>query len=344
MEDRPHSTLVDVAREAGVSRATVDRVINGRPNVKAKTVAKVREAMARLHYRPDPLAAGLARRSRHRFCFVLPTGTNAFMEDLASHIATMGDWLARSRAFVDRVQVDVFDPQALATALDELPRAYDGVAVVALDDPLVRAAIDRLVADGVPVVTLVSDVPASRRLRFVGIDNSAAGRTAAMLVGRFLAGRTGSVGVLVGSLSLRDHMERCFGFSQLLGREFPGLRILPVMEMRDDRDLAEAAVRDLLKAHPDLVALYNAGAGNQGVANALKAARKTPRLVFVAHELTPLSRELLLSGTADAVIAQNPGHEARSAARLLLSRGLDEAIIAEQERIRIDIFLRENLP
>jgi LacI family transcriptional regulator len=116
------------------------------------------------------------------------------------------------------------------------------------------------------------------------------------------------------------------------------------MEMRDDRDLAEKAVRDLLKAHPDLVALYNAGAGNQGVAAALKAARKMPRLVFVAHELTALSRELLIAGTADAVIAQNPGHEARSAARLLLSRGIDEAIIAEQERIRIDIFLRENLP
>ena len=318
--------------------------MNGRPNVKAKTVARVREAMETLRYRPDPLAAGLARRSRHRFCFVLPSGTNAFMQELADQIAAMDDWLARQRGFVDCVTVNVFDARQLAGAIDRLPRDYDGAAVVALDDPLVRAAIDRLVADGVSVVTLVSDVPSSRRIRFVGIDNSAAGRTAAMLVGRFAGERRGTVGVLVGSLSLRDHMERCFGFSQLIGQEFAGLRILTVEDTRDDRDLAEAAVLKLARAHPDLVAIYNAGAGNQGVGAALASLRRSPRIVVVGHELTEATRAHLRSGLFDAVIAQNPGHEVRSAARVLLAQASRDEVIAEQEQIRIDIFLRENLP
>ncbi|MEX6507071.1 LacI family DNA-binding transcriptional regulator [Jiella sp. M17.18] len=344
MQQTSHPTLIDVARLAGVSRATVDRVVNRRPNVRAETVARVRAAMEALRYRPDPLAAGLARRERYRFCFLLPAGANAFMAELAGGIDAMADWLARSRASIDCRTVDVFDPRALAAAIDALERSYAGVAVVALDDPLVLAAIDRLVADGVPVVTLVSDVPASRRSHFVGVDNSAAGRTAARLVGRFLGGRTGSVGILVGSLSLRDHMERCFGFSQLLGRDFPGLTILPVAEMRDDPALAAAAVRRLAAEREDLSALYNAGAGNEGVAEALRAADPTGRLVFVGHELTPASRAELLAGRFDAVIAQNPGHELRSAARLLLADATGDAVIAEQERIRIDIFIRENLP
>ena len=51
----------------------------------------------------------------------------------------------------------------------------------------------------------------------------------------------------------------------------------------------------------------------------------------------------MVRGTIDAVINQDPGHEVRSAARVLLSLTSDWQIIDEQERIRIDIFLRDNL-
>ena len=92
---------------------------------------------------------------------------------------------------------------------------------IALDHPRVRAAIDDLAARDVAVVTLVSDAPSSRRLHYVGIDNPAAGRTAATLMGRFLSGRKGAVGVIAGSLALRDHAERQFGFHQILSSEYP---------------------------------------------------------------------------------------------------------------------------
>ena len=110
----------------------------------------------------------------------------------------------------------------------------DGVAVVALDHPAVREAINALVARGKTVVTLVSDVPGSKRTHFAGIDNSSAGRTAAGLMGRFLRGQTGKIGLFAGSLSLRDHIERQFGFEQVMAHEFPQLQILPVRESRDD--------------------------------------------------------------------------------------------------------------
>ena len=336
-------TLSDVAKRAGVSLATVDRVINKRPNVKPRTVERVRQAMADLNYRPDPLAAGLARRKRFRLLFLLPTGTNAFMIDLASQIEGMEAWLAASRASVETVHADVFDPGALTAAIDSLDRSADGAAIVALDHPEVRAALDRLAGDGMPLVTLVSDAPASRRGRFVGVDNAAAGRTAGALIGRFAAGRKGTAGLLVGSLSLRDHMDRCFGFSQVVMRDYPNLTILPIVDTRDDRERAEVAVRDLCSTRHDLVALYNAGAGNQGVARAL-AQLGDRRPIFVGHELTESSRDALREGTFDALLAQNPGHEVRSAGRILLAKAMGTSVIAEQERIRIDIFIRENCP
>lgn len=338
------TTLEDVARAAGVSLATADRVVNRREGVREKTIARVEAAVARLGYRADPAAARLARNRNFRFLFVLPTGANSFMSLLAEQVSLTADWLASQRAYLDARHVDVFEPEALAATLETVPAGYDGVATVALDHPRVRAAIDDLSDRGVPVVTLVSDVPSSRRVHYVGIDNPAAGRTAATLMGRFLCGRKGAVGVIAGSLALRDHAERQFGFTQVISREYPGLVVLPAVEGRDDSERTRLATASLLERETDLVGIYNVGAGNRGVAAALQQAGRAGEIVWIAHELTAHSRRYLLNGEVAALISQNPGHEARSAARVLLAYCSGDPLVPDQERIGIDIFLRDNLP
>jgi len=337
-------TLEDVAREAGVSLATVDRVLNRRPGVREPTAARVQAAIAKLGYRPDPLAARLARRETFRFCFILPSQPNTFMSNLSEQVSAAAEWIASQRAFIDKLNVDVFDPDALATALEGLGGRYHGVAVIALDHPRVRAAIDDLVGQGVVVVTLVSDAPTSRRFHYVGVDNTAAGRTAGTLMGRFAGGRTGTVAVIAGSLALRDHAERQFGFSQVVNAEYPNLRVLSAREGRDQVEQTRAVAEQILSEHPDLVGLYNIGGGNRGVAAALEASGRAKDIIFIGHDLTIHSRRFLVRGTMDAVINQDPGHEARSAARVLLAHCAGEPIVASQERIRIDIFLRDNVP
>jgi LacI family transcriptional regulator, galactose operon repressor len=340
----PRMTLEDVARTAGVSLATVDRVLNRRPGVHALTAERVQQAIERLNYRPDRFAARLARGREHRFQFILPTGTNAFMRALEERVRTTADYVAAERVQIGVSHVDVFDGDILASALDRLHGEVDGVAVVALDHPSVHEAIDDLTNSGVTIVTLVSDAPRSRRAHYVGIDNSAAGRTAGSLLGRFLAGRPGKVGLIAGSIALRDHIERQIGFEQVVSRDFPALRLLPIREGRDDDDRVEELAAGLLDEHPDLVGIYNVGAGNGGVVAALEASGRSRDVVFIAHELTAFSRRHLIRGTIDAVINQDAGHEARSAARLLIAEREGMPIDAGQERIRIDIFIRDNVP
>src|SRR5258708_39279938 len=101
-------------------------------------------------------------------------------------------------------------------------------------------------ARGVCVVTLVSDVPTSRRLRYVGVANMAAGRTAGTLLGRFAGGRSGPVGVIIGSPELRDHAERLQGFSQVLARDHRQLRVLPARAGQDDDAASATAAAALL--------------------------------------------------------------------------------------------------
>ena len=340
----PRTTLHDVARTAGVSLATVDRVLNRRPGVHADTVERVQAAVDLLKYRPDRIAARLARGRDHHFRFVLPVGENAFMQMLEREVRAAADRFAEERVQIAITHVDVFDGNVLASALEGLGGKVDGVAVVALDHPRVREAIDELTAAGIPVVTLVSDVPRANRAHYVGIDNSAEGRTAATLLGRFLAGRSGKVGLIAGSVALRDHIERQLGFEQVMSRDFARFQVLPVREGRDDDARAEALCTELLRENPDLVGIYNIGAGTAGVVAALEAAGRAADTVLVAHDLTAFNRKHLIRGTIDAIINQDAGHEARSATRLLLAEREGSPFHPGQERIRIDIFLRENLP
>ncbi len=336
------ATIEDVAARAGVSVATVDRVLNARSTVRPLNVKRVEAAIRALNYHPDRLAARLARGREYRFCFVLPEGDNVFMKGLEDEIAAHTSHLAAERVEADIRHTDVFDAAKLASALDAI-HGYDGVAVVALDHPRVREAVNGLMARGTEVVTLVSDVPGAARAHFVGIDNSAAGRTAATLMGRFLGGRGGKVGIIAGSLALRDHAERHFGFVQVMGQEYPSLQLLPLREERDSASRTGKATRDLFAHHPDLIGLYNVGAGTDGIIDTLRQAGRRDAVV-IAHELTAFSRAALMDGTLSAVIAQDPGHEIRSAMRVLMARCDRQPILAAQERISIDIFLRDNLP
>ena len=338
------ATIEDVAVEAGVSVATVDRVLNGRAAVRPQTADRVEKAIRRLNYQPDRLAARLARAREYRFCFILPEGSNAFMTSLAEAVQEEALRMSREKVVIDLIHTDVFDAQQLASTLDTIGPSYDGVAVVALDHPRVREALNALAERGVTVVTLVSDVPSSRRAHYVGIDNSAAGRTAATLMGRYLSGKRGKVGLIAGSLSLRDHIERQFGFEQVMAHDFPNLTLLPVREGRDDRVKVQAVAEQLLADHPDLIGLYNVGAGSGGSAAALEQAGRAREVVFITHELTEDTRRALIDGTIDVIINQDAGHEVRSAIRVLMSKADKLPIVEQMERIRIDIYLRDNIP
>jgi len=337
-------TLRDIARQAGVSLATVDRVLHNRPGVRADTARRVKDAIERNSFQPHVAAAELARGRARRFAFVMPSGANLFMQQIQSYLGEMSAWLSARRLAVEMLATDVFDASVLASMLESIAGDFDGVAVVALDHPGVRAAINDLVDGGTKVVTLVSDVPSSRRHHYVGIDNIAAGRTAGALVGRLVGPRQGKVAIVAGSHGLRDHAERIFGFNQVMATEFSQLDVLPVLEGRDDDSRSEHLTTKLLGAQHEIVGLYNVGAGTPGVARALIDSGRANQIVFVGHDVTVVTRKLLLQDVMDAAISQNPGHEARAAVRVLLALSRGEPILSEQEKIRIDIVMRDNLP
>lgn len=334
-------TIHDVARAAGVSLSTVDRVLNARAGVRQATQSRVAAAMRELGFQRNLAAASLARRRQDRLLFILPGGSNSFMRGLERELTQKA--AAWEFTQLEVVTVPPFDDAALAAALREVdPAQTQGVAVVATDSAVVRAALAELRDKGVAVVTLVSDLPSSRRQHFVGIDNVQAGRTAASLLGRFCRGRPGRIVIVAGSMLVRDHAERRLGFEQVLRAEFPEQQILPPLEGLDDQDIVAAELGAVLDRHPDVVGIYSLGAGTRGVARAM--AGRTPRPATVVHELTPHSRQALLDGSFDAVIRQDHAREVAAAVSLLQALIAGKPVEPEAGRIGIEVFLRDNLP
>lgn len=328
-----------------MSSATVDRVLNNRQGVKPRTREVVLATARRLGYLSDlggdqEPAVAIGRLTR--LSFLLPAGTNAFIKSLQSQIEAQAASLGgQIRAEVEIIEG--FNPESLARSLDLIPDDVDGIGVVALDHPFVRESIRRLAQRGVRVVTLASDVQNVPRLAYVGIDNRQAGRLAGYVMGRFL-GRTTSakVAFFAGSRSYRGHEEREMGFRSVLSEDTPDLRIVEMRESMDDRDRAYAETLSILEGHRDLAGIYNAGAGNQGIAQALSERGLAQKIVYIGHEATDGDKRLLLEGIMDAVIDQNPRVEAREALNILIKAAREEPY--HQVAPRLSIVFRENLP
>jgi LacI family transcriptional regulator len=337
-------TVHDIAAAAGVSLATVDRVLNQRPGVRHVTREKVETAIRELGYVRDVAAANLAKGRTYPLVFILPASDNSFMHGLNAEIRQAIVRSSAERTDIRTIEVPAFDPAALVAVLEGLSREKPcGIALVATDAPDVRAAVDRLVRERFPIVTLVSDLTGSLRHHYAGVDNIAAGRTAARLLGRFLGPRKGEIAVLAGSMLVRDHRERLEGFTAVRAEEFPDLAILPVLEGRDDPEVAHRLVADAL-GNAGIIGVYSLGAGNRGLIRALKEKAVDRVLTVIAHELTAHTRAALIDNTIDAILNQDAGHEVRSAIRVLKAKADGLAVIEAQERIRLDIFLKDNLP
>ncbi len=336
--------IADIARLSGVSTATVDRVLNNRPGVRAATVQRVMKAAAELDYIPESALSAAMAPKPMRTVFLLPSGTNRFLTGLGQLVRASEAALA---PFGLKAQVEFihsFNPELLARSLLQHWRKADGIAFMALEHPAVREAVNELAERNVPTVTLISDVLNCRRVAYVGLDNRAAGRTAGHLIARFVGRRPAKVAMIAGSLSYRAHEEREFGFLAYLGEAAPDMEVLGLREAHDDEGESYRQARTLLSHHPDLAAIYNIGGAPGGVARALREARRERDVVFVGHGLTPETRGMLIDGTMDAVLTQDPRGAMLSCATVFANLRAGREPTHGIEAPRIDIVFRENLP
>ena len=334
-------TTKDLARAAGVSRATVDRVLNGRHGVKPATVARVNAAIDELGFVRNLSAANLAKSRRYRFLFVLPRSGDQFLAEILRHIREARTIFAGDMVRIGVERVDENDPHGIAAYLATLSADdLDGLAIMVPETPQVRDALARLEERGVRVLPFVAD---QSRMEGVGIDDRAAGRTAGLLLARFAAS-TGAILVVTETMQSRDSLERRLGFDAILAERAPGLNPLPSLETYGAEDRARRIIPAAIARTGDAIVGAYLLSSEPRIPLAILAEANLPETsVIVAHERTPCTEAALREGRLDAVIAQNPGHLVRSAIRKLRALADGRDIYDSQERIRIEILLPTNL-
>ena len=340
---KPHARITDVARLAAVSTATVDRVLNQRTGVRPITVQRVLKAASELAYLPANDLYKLAAPRRLRLVFLLPV-SNKFVRMLGDTVGFSKEHWAPFNVKCQVVWIESFNAEVLAKSLLRYGKRADGIAFMALEHPAVREAVQMLVDRGVATVTLVSDLSGSRRDAYVGLDNRAAGRTAAYLIGRFIGTKSAKVAMIAGSRSYAAHGEREAGFLQVIEEQFPQIQVVGLREGQDDIEKNYRQARALLKQHPELAGIYNIGGAHDGVARALQEAGRQHHVVYIGHGLSSDTRALLIDGTMDAVITQNPHAAISSCVRIFTNLRDRRDALSGVETPRSQVIFRENLP
>ena len=302
-------TLGDVARLAGLSSATVDRVINHRGGVNTAKEERVLRAAREL---------GLDRRLDHmhrqtrRITVMIQPSENPFHAELRKGIDAARKLVAPLNIQVAVVQTRIDQPQDTARRILALPGQADGLIIAAQDRPEIASALMAIRAE-VPVITIVTDIEASGRLAYIGPDDARSGRIAADLMGMFLGPPGGDVLIVAGHFDLAGQRARRHGFESLLAARHPACRIASIVETGEDFDTTAARVHQALSQNPAIRGIYHMSLGTVGIVDAIERLGRQGEVQVITHELTPNRRRLLRLRRLHAILDQDPHLETRLA-------------------------------
>lgn len=307
-------TLKQIADQAGVSKATVDRALHNRGAVHRQTQRRITQAINDLELQErTSLATGrsvpidIIMHTPDRFSRLVAT---ALVNEM-SHFSPFKLKL-RFHNF-EKISIAEMKKLMLRCASDSY-----GIVLKAENNKSLAQTIEELQKRRVPVVTLVTDIPLSPRINYVGMDNLSAGRTAAYLVSRWLKSVTTQVAVVLSSQNFLGEKERVEGFFDALSWMAPGVKPIVISEGYGMDEPTYEVVTQALETYPALGAVYCVGGGNAAIRQAFEAASRDIA-VYIGHDLDDENRLLLQNGQLDAVIQHDLHHDARTIFQTLLA-------------------------
>lgn len=298
-------TIADLAKAAGVSVSTVNRILGASGNVRAATIQRVRDAAGEIGYYGLGVIDARKKEAmpRYRLAFLLQQSTRELYQLFGSKIREAARlWPdAKIEAVVEFV--DLLEPENIAGRLRALGEACDAVAAIAADHPLIGQTIQALKTKGKPVVAYITDQSAPARAGFVGTDNWKLGRTAAWFIAQTTC-RPGRVAVLIG-----NHRYQCQDISDASFRSYmrehaSHLIVDDSRPTHEEPKMAHRLVSQLLAEADDLVGIYIAGGGISGVLQALREGPEEQRrsIRIVCRDIGPETRRGLAEGIITAAL------------------------------------------
>ncbi len=327
--------IADIVARTGLSRATIDRVINDRGGVSLATRKRIDIALGELGFAPSRLDTLLHSGPTKVEAFVVE-GSNPFFHELAKGLQFADD-RNDGKCDITFHGFAPYTPENLAEKLKNVQPDTKAVILVGIDSPVVVRAINALESRGVRVIVIISDVAMSRRSTYVGLDNFAAGRTAGRLMVEMSGQTPGTFATVVSQMQFRHLMDRRAGFEQFISMREEDHQIIFAEPHGTEPGNAQRTINNLIEAHPDITGFYLCG----GVFPEIFETFASKDVKVIAHEVTDHTRDALANGTANYIIALNVyemGHKALHATWCNL------ADCPTTDPCGINIYVPENLP
>ena len=335
-------TIKQIAELCGVSRGTVDRVLNDRGNVKPEKRQLVLDTAKKLHYQPNPAGKALAARKKNPVVGVLIASEGVhFFDDV---LLTMQKAAKKYESYGMKViwrSMRGFSVEEQCRIIDELHKEVNALIINPVNHPEVIKKLDQLVDDGVFVVTINNDVESSRRHCYVGTDYFKGGETAGALL-QMIGPKSIRAGVLLGSLNMLGHRQRLNGFLKILEKH-PDFQFMGVKENNDDDMISYEETRQLLTSHPETNALFVVSSGAYGAARAVLTMNRRD-IVMIVFDTIPSTIRMMRDHVIQCAIYQHPHQQGRRAMQVVFDY-LVNGIRPEYEKyiIRNEIRILENV-
>jgi LacI family transcriptional regulator len=299
-------TIKEIAAAAGVSRGTVDRVLHNRKDVNPEVAQQVRELSDKMGYIPNRAGKMLAARKQQiRFGCMLPDIGNPFFDKVIEGFKRAAAELKDYGIKVDIIHLRGFNAQTHIDAIRKMAAAgYSGMCLTTLDVPEIQQEIYTITQNGIPVVSVNTDIPDSGRICYVGTDYIKAGRTAAGMLS-LISKNEQKILIISGSFHIRGHNERIKGFRMGLEEHNVPYSIVNTVEAFDDNDDSYKLTRNTLLEHPEITSIFVVAGGVPGAYRAVKELDRRSIYILAFDEL-PEIRHAVKEGGIGFTICQEP--------------------------------------
>ncbi len=304
------ATIKEIAEKAGVSIGTVDRVLHNRGMVNAQTKQRVEAVMRELDYRPNQVAQGLAVMKRKlKIGFFLPDIQNhPFFEKVARAAEDKAKDLEQYSVQVNFYGLEGPEGfwQSEKSRYEDILPELDGIVMMGIDVPAVRAYLEKAARSHIPVVFYNTYIPDWEFLAYVGCDYGKAGRLAAGL-SALAGGEDARVCIYSEGLpTISSHEERVEGFCREAAERYPGMKILDIRSIEADKKKNELSVREMFQKFQDVNIVYVVNPRDYEICRMIARADTKRQVRIITNDLVEDQEDMLRGGMISATICQEP--------------------------------------
>lgn len=337
-------TIKKIAEICGVSRGTVDRVLNNRGKVKLETESLIKKIAEQMEYIPNPAGKALAAKKKKIVVgVILVAEGNPFFDDVIRGIRAAGiEYLAYGMRILMKT-LHGYDVEEQCSLMNEIKTEVNALIINPISDEKVKAKINELVDLGIFVVTVNTDLEVSKRACYIGSDYTNGGETACGIMGVLTSG-TAKVGIVTGSFKIAGHNQRIEGFRKIMAAKYPNFELIHIEENNDDDIKAFSVTTDMLSSYPEISAIFIVAGGVYGVCRAILSKNCQDRITVISFDSAPRTVEMMKQKVISVTIYQHPytqGFKAMQVVFAYLVKGLLPN--KTQHIMKNDIKILENL-